>query len=297
MRLLLPLFVLLLLVGCAPKLPNTWQARLDSQPPHPPLFVKIDGHGPPILLIHGLGTNHHSFDKIAPALLPDHTLYALDLKGFGNSPRPTDDRYAPYDQAAWIIAYIKEKDLKGLTIVSHSIGAAVAMIVTLKIPERIERLILIAPVVYPQYYPKLLSYLKRSALARGAFYFLPATWMIEDAYGYAFYDKRKIDPGLIARYAKDLNKPHARYAFLQTLRSLHPDDMARLEKRYPQITIPVLIVSGERDIVADRRNLIRLERTLPHATLKRIPRCGHIPQEECPDATARLIRAFSKRQK
>ncbi|OQX74221.1 MAG: hypothetical protein B6D59_03110 [Campylobacteraceae bacterium 4484_4] len=294
----LPLLLLslLLLGGCTCKLPNTWRTRLVSTTPHPPLFLKTIGSGNPILLIHGLGTDHHSFRKISPSLSKNHRLYLIDLKGFGNSPKPTDGRYSPYDHAAWILDTIRRENLRHLTIIAHSIGAAVAMIITLKAPDQIDRLILIDPVVYPQYYPKLLSYLRNSAFARAAFYLLPASWMIRDAYGYAFYDPDKIDSELIEIYAENLNRPHARYAFLKTLMSLQPEDMKQLAKRYRKITIPVLIISGEKDIVTDRQSLIRLDHTLPRSRHKTIPRCGHIPQEECPQITSRFIQDFLRKR-
>ena len=67
-------------------------ARLG--PPDAPvkLFVEEKGEGSPLLLIHGFGASTFTWREIAPALARQHRVIAVDLKGFGQSDKPFDER-------------------------------------------------------------------------------------------------------------------------------------------------------------------------------------------------------------
>jgi pimeloyl-ACP methyl ester carboxylesterase len=51
-----------------------------------------------------------------------------------------------------------------------------------------------------------------------------------------------------------------------------------------EIRMPVLLVTGENDRVVRVEDTRRVAESLPDATLAVIPACGHVPQEECPEA-------------
>ena len=74
-------------------------ARLG--PPEAPvkLFYQEEGSGRPLLLIHGFGTSTYTWRRVAPELATNHRVIAVDLKGFGQSDKPMDDRYSVFDQA------------------------------------------------------------------------------------------------------------------------------------------------------------------------------------------------------
>src|SRR5580658_5370679 len=51
----------------------------------PTLFYQVDGAGPNVVLIHGVGADGSSWDEIIPALTPRFTVIRLDLRGHGRS--------------------------------------------------------------------------------------------------------------------------------------------------------------------------------------------------------------------
>ena len=51
----------------------------------PTLFYQVEGAGPPVVLIHGVGADGASWDDIAPVLAPRFTVIRLDLRGHGRS--------------------------------------------------------------------------------------------------------------------------------------------------------------------------------------------------------------------
>ncbi|MBE3110073.1 MAG: alpha/beta fold hydrolase, partial [Acidobacteria bacterium] len=117
--------------GCslsANVVPEGPYARLG--PPEEPvrLFVEEKGEGKPVLLIHGFGASTFTWRGVAPELAQDNHVIAVDLKGFGQSDKPLDERYAASDQAALLAQLIEARDLRDLTLVGHSYGGGIALL-------------------------------------------------------------------------------------------------------------------------------------------------------------------------
>ena len=98
-------------------------------PPDAPvnLYYEEQGKGPPVLLLHGFGASTFTWRHVAPDLAETHRVIAVDLKGFGQSDKPFDERYSVSDQAELLAQLIEDKDLRDLTIVGHSFGGGVAL--------------------------------------------------------------------------------------------------------------------------------------------------------------------------
>ncbi|MFL6123307.1 alpha/beta fold hydrolase [Actinophytocola sp.] len=97
--------------------------------------------GPPVVLLHALGSSMHTWAAFTKAL-PRHTI-ALDLPGHGTSPRTGDYTFtAMADAVLACLDGYEEVDLVG-----HSLGGAVAMHVAMRAPERVRRMVVedIAP--------------------------------------------------------------------------------------------------------------------------------------------------------
>ena len=59
-----------------------------------------------------------------------------------------------------------------------------------------------------------------------------------------------------------------------------------------EITMPVLVVTGENDLVVPASQSIALADDLPDADLVVVPACGHLAQEECPAAFLEAVNAW-----
>src|SRR6478736_7392905 len=97
-------------------------AAIQAQPVTTPveLHVEIFGSGPPLIALHGFGGNTYTWHAIRNELSAGHTVYAFDLKGFGQSPKPRDGKYSVYDQSRLILDYIARHALRDVTLVGHS---------------------------------------------------------------------------------------------------------------------------------------------------------------------------------
>ena len=121
------------------------------------LYYEDTGEGPPLLLIHGFGASTYTWRHIAPELALTHRVIAVDLKGFGQSDKPFDSRYSVFDQAELLAELIEEKDLRDLTLVGHSFGGGIALMLALEAEQRLEgriaKLVLLDSIAYPQQIP------------------------------------------------------------------------------------------------------------------------------------------------
>lgn len=119
-----------------PELPQRWP-------------VAVLGQGPPVLLLHGFDSSHLEFRRLAPLLAATHRLYVPDLYGFGFCPRPSQGDYGPaavLRHLVLLLAAIAEREgERPLGLIGASMGGSVAVELARRCPQRIERLLLLAP--------------------------------------------------------------------------------------------------------------------------------------------------------
>ena len=101
-----------------------------------------DRGGQPIIMLHGLADSWFSFSRVLPALAATYHIYALDLRGHGDSDRPAHG-YSMADFAADVLAFMDAMELPSATLVGHSMGSFIAQQVALAAPKRVARLVLL----------------------------------------------------------------------------------------------------------------------------------------------------------
>jgi pimeloyl-ACP methyl ester carboxylesterase len=65
-----------------------------------------------------------------------------------------------------------------------------------------------------------------------------------------------------------------------------------LQERLDELTMPVLVLTGDDDRIVATADSIRLASELPNADLVVLENCGHVPQEECPEAFMNAVQSF-----
>ena len=271
-------------------------ARLG--PPDAPvkLYYEEQGKGPPLLLIHGFGASTFTWRFVAPELAKTHRVIAVDLKGFGQSDKPFDERYSVYDQAELLAQLIEDKDLRNLTLVGHSFGGGVALLLALEANQRLDgritRLVLLNSIAYPQNIPVFFRLLDVPLVSQIGVRMVPPLVQTRVALQIAYFDDSKIDPEEVELYAAPLKTAAGKHAIIHSARQIVPEDIAELSERYKTITLPTLILWCDHDRIVPLEVGIKLRRTLPNSTLRLIEDCGHMPQEEQPASTLELIKGF-----
>lgn len=260
------------------------------------LAVQETGRGKPIILLHGLGASSYSWHKIAPDLAKNNRVIAIDLKGFGASDKPLDDRYSIFDQAQLIEDYITEKNLQGVTLIGHSYGGGVALALALRQKDagrhNIERMILIDSIAYRQPLPIFFQLLQTPVLGELGLSLIPPEVQIERALAIAYYEDAKVMKNTVKHYADPLRTEGGRHALMQTINNLDPAQADRLSTRYPELKTPALLLWCDHDKIVPLKYGKRLANELPNARIEIIKECGHIPHEEQPEETLAAIQRF-----
>jgi pimeloyl-ACP methyl ester carboxylesterase len=278
-------------------------ARLG--PPDNPvkLFYTDEGNGSPILLIHGFGTNTFTWRHIAPDLARDHRVITVDLKGFGKSDKPLDERYSAADQADLLAQMIEERNLRDLTLVGHSYGGGIALFLALqddsRVKGRIKRLVLLDTIAYPQNIPAFFKMLDMPLVSQVGMRAVPSSFQVEVALKIAYFDDDKIDEEEVEAYSAPLETTEGKHAVIHSARQIVPPDIDSLSARYKTITLPTLILWCDHDRIVPLDVGLKLRRAMPNSKLRIISECGHMPQEEQPESVLSQIRLFlaDKRQK
>lgn len=253
-------------------------------------FIDV-GEGPPVVLLHGFASSLNVWDAVVPALAVDHRVLALDLKGFGWSSRPEGD-YSPAAQAALVWAFLEERGVERTAVVAHSWGSSVALQMALEQPERVERIALYDAWVYEEQLPSTFVWGRAAGLGEmlfGLFY----KERPGDKIALAFYDQGLITHEFVEEIEAQLDRPGTTAAALAAVRGQR---YAKVQRRYAQIDVPVLLLWGREDKVTTLQMGERLARQLPRAELVVYPRCGHFPMIEAMHASNGDLREFLGRQ-
>jgi pimeloyl-ACP methyl ester carboxylesterase len=116
--------------------------------------------------------------------------------------------------------------------------------------------------------------------------------VIRRALELAYARPERVSRTQVEAYAQPLRSRDGRYALARSARQLVTPGAAEAAARLAGITVPTLLIWGERDRVVPPSLGERLAAVLPDATLVVLPDCGHMPQEEQPRESLEVLRRF-----
>ena len=261
------------------------------------LAIQESGRGKPIVFLHGLGASSYTWHKIAPELAKTNQVIAIDLKGFGQSDKPLDNRYSIFDQAKLVEDFLGRSGLRDVTLVGHSYGGGVALAVALNQIDagnrQIEKLVLIDSVAYRQPLPFFFQVLRTPVIGELGMSLVPPEVQMTHALSIAYYKDEKVTEETVNHYASALRSEGGRHALFHTINSLDPDKAEEFSPRYRNLKMPALLLWCEHDKIVPLKFGKRLYNDLPDARIEVIEDCGHIPHEEQPEETLRAIQSFA----
>ena len=242
------------------------------------------------ILLHGFGSSLYTWHELMPVLAERAYVVAFDRIAFGLTERPLKEDWtgkSPYSQAAQREQLLELMNALGIdkaVLIGHSSGAALAAEFALERPEKVEALLLFDPAVYrtggaPAWTKFLLNtpqmnrigpLLMRQFGGEPGLNFLKAAWA----------DPDKLTDADMAAYQRPLSIHDWDKALWELSKA---NQNSNLAKRLAELRPPVLILSGEEDKVVPLELSQRLAADLDTATLISFERCGHVPQEECPE--------------
>lgn len=251
------------------------------------IHYRIDGSGPPVLLIHGLGAFLESWSWTVPALRDRYTTIAFDFPGFGLSD-PLDDAYSPGGAAEFTLALMDALAVRRAVLVGSSLGGTIATMAAGSAPDRCAALVLVAPAAFDR---------KVTLATRLAT--LP--WVGEAFIGVirrsppmgvrnAFVKRGQIPPQIIEATRRYFRLGAAGPSCLRVVRAsvglggIRPEIIEEVHTFASRITAPTLIIWGTRDRVVPPAQATVAVHTIPDARLHMLDGAGHVPYIEDADA-------------
>jgi 3-oxoadipate enol-lactonase len=120
--------------------------RISTSPPRD-LAVEIEGSGPPVVMVHGLGGTSNFYQVQAQALAERFQVIRVDSAGAGRS--PVSDEISIGSHADDLAALLDQLGVSGATVVGHSMGTLVVRTLAARHPALVSRLILLGAVAEP----------------------------------------------------------------------------------------------------------------------------------------------------
>lgn len=289
---LLPLLLLFALTGClshhAGPLPGAPKEATFEVVKGTRVHYTDEGEGPPVVLIHGFASSLGTWTGVRQTLAKKHRVIALDLKGFGWTDRPEGD-YSPKAQAELVLGLLGALGVEEpVALVAHSWGSSVALQLALLEPKKVTRIALYDAWVYEEQIPMTFLWSRADGMGElliGAFY----DERPDDKIAIAFHDQKYVTEALIETVEDQLSRPGTKAAALAAIRGQRYEDV---QKSYPKIDVPVLLLWGREDRVTPLAVGERLSKDLPNAKLVVYPACGHFPMIEAVRPSTRDLAAF-----
>ncbi|MGY4534424.1 pimeloyl-ACP methyl ester carboxylesterase [Pseudomonas sp. TE3786] len=259
------------------------------------LHVRVGGHGPAVVLIHGFGDTGDMWEPLAADLSRDHTVVVPDLRGMGLSSIPASG-YDKKTQAGDIRGLLTKLNIDHAVIVGHDIGTMVAYAYAARYPQQTERLVVMdAPVPgIPPWNdivrsPMLWHFdfggkdMERLVAGRERIY-LDRFW--NEFAG----DPKKVDEATRQHYAKLYARPGAMHAAFEQFHAIRQDDIDNKASNTSRLPMPVLAIGGEKSFGANEAIVMR--NAADNVTELVVPGAGHWLMEEAPGAVTKAIREF-----
>jgi pimeloyl-ACP methyl ester carboxylesterase len=255
------------------------------------------GHGPALLLIHGMAGSSATWQGIIPQLSKKYRVIAPDLLGHGNSAKPRGD-YSLGAFAVLLRDLLDELGVHRATVIGQSLGGGIAMQFAYQHRDYCERLVLIGSGgLGPD-----LSPLLRVLSAPGAEFVLPAvapqpvlnlgnklgSWLTSAGI-------QAPRAGQMWQAYSSLSDPAARAAFLRTLRSVvdhRGQAVSALAKLHLTVGLPTLLIWGDRDRIIPISHAYAAHEALAGSRLEVLDGVGHFPHVEAPTAVADILEDF-----
>lgn len=245
---------------------------------------------PPVLLIHGWGGSGSYWQETARRLAKTVKVVVPDLPGTGRS-QPVRSPQNMFDQVATLKFIVEALNLEQVQIVGHSMGAAMTLLLSGQIPERVERLVLTSMCFFmtekqAEVYSAIMKFMRLTMRVRfkqmvnipGLSYMMATRYFYrvpddEALLRQGFLDYLTLDFDTAAACAKNATDPS-------------------IEEAGVNVQVPTLLIACRQDQVMPVENVNYTVDTIPNCQLRWIEQCGHLPMVEKADEYMEILGSF-----
>ncbi len=249
-----------------------------------------EGHGEPLVLLHGLGGYIPSWTKNLEALAEHHRVIAVDLPGFGKSDKPA----VPYTMSYFaevVHELVQRLGLVRPVVIGHSMGGQIAIHYALRHPDRVRALVLSSPAGLETFSPTEAAWLRGAVTPAFTYYASDEVVHARHAANFATLPGDAaflVDDRIAIKHAREFE------AYCQAISSCVAGMLAEpVHAQLPELAPPTLVLFGDRDglipnpFLHHGRTGTLAQREvdrIPNARLHLLERAGHLAQFEAASA-------------
>ncbi|HEX6701604.1 MAG TPA: alpha/beta hydrolase [Gaiellaceae bacterium] len=248
----------------------------------------VIGSGPPVLLVHEGVADQRMWRHTIPVLEPDHTVVAVDLRGFGESPNTR----GPFSHVEDVREELDERGIEQATVVGGSLGGRVALELTLVHPDRVERLVLCPPALRDWEWSQTV---RDAWAAEEAAYEAGDLDRATEINVELWCDGPNRGPDAVDPAVRDLVRAMQRHAFELPWPDPPPEEAALYppaSTRLGEIRVPTLVIVGDEDVEDFQRIAETVADGIPSARRVVIEDAAHVVALERPDEFNRALLEF-----
>ena len=242
------------------------------------------GSGPPLLLLHGLGMSKIVWRPVVPLLAREREVIALDLPGFGDSPRGP---HTVEGLAHCVAAFAAGLGLERPAVAGNSLGGGIAL--TMGALGTASAVCAVSPIGFIRGRESEYGHAVLSATRRISRLLEPAAERLAESVvartvlsSHVAARPWRVPPVDMATWEHDCARASSFWELLEALE----------DWRAPVPACPTTVAWGERDrLLIYSRQAPRARRALPEARHITLRGCGHVPMWDDPEQVAAAILA------
>jgi len=248
------------------------------------LSARVDGDGPAVLLLHGLGGDHSVWNAEIGPLSRAFRVTAPDLRGHGRSANPDGSTYSFAELEGDLLALLDKASPEPVHLVGLSAGGFLALKFAIDYPARIRSLVVISGAAHCDAHTRAVGRNWVETYRSEGFdaYFLR---LLKDLY-YPDWVEAHLDE--VDRWREEWRGRPLDGAFRWS-RAMEGFDVRGMIGR---IRLPTLVVQGMDDQVVDPSHGRLLRQAIPGAQLRLFPQTGHMVPVERPDETTGMLSSW-----
>jgi len=257
------------------------------------VHVAVAGEGPPIVLVHGTPFSSHVWHRIAPLLARQFRVHCYDLVGYGKSEKRDGQDVSLGVQNRLLGALLDHWRLDRPHVVGHDFGGATVLRTHLLDRRDYRSLTLIDPVALAPWGSPFVQHVRQHEAAfRGLPDYIHRA--ILPAYLRGAIHRELSEPEL-RPYLEPWLGPVGQAAFYRQIAQMEQRYTDEIEPRLGEVRAATQILWGEEDRWIPIERGERLHRSIPGSRLVRVPRAGHLLQEDAPEAVVTALLEFLPR--
>jgi pimeloyl-ACP methyl ester carboxylesterase len=257
------------------------------------MYLLSRGSGYPVLFIHGIPTSSQLWNGVVQKMRGTFTCLAVDLPGLGKTPKVSHGLRQLETLAEKIEQIRVEHNIEKWHVVGHDAGSAIAVHYAHRFQERVDRLALLSPALFPELTPFHLFRIIRSPVLGELLAPVVNAIFWRVAMRYAVEPQRSGLSDTVKDFHAPFVGPLGAWRLMSILRWGNPAEvLASIPAMLSQLTVPTLIFQGSRDKAVPERFAQRACALIPQSKVVMVDSGHFIPLNNPDVVAAELLRFF-----